>query len=82
MEEFTEKNILIAERVPPGDNWLMLGTNIKYPSLIEMLNAYHVKSIGKPKAYRLEPMNNKAYAVVESVAKAPEPKKFDLYGEY
>jgi hypothetical protein len=47
-----------------------------------MLNAHHVKSIGKPKAYRLEPMNNKVYAVVESVAKAPEPKKFDLYGEY
>jgi hypothetical protein len=37
--EVTEKNILIAERVPPGDNWLMSDTNIEYPALIEVLNA-------------------------------------------
>jgi hypothetical protein len=30
MTEAIEKNILIAERVPPGDNWLMGST--KYPS--------------------------------------------------
>jgi hypothetical protein len=51
-----EKNVLIAERVPPGDAWLMGGTT--YPSLIEMLNAYHVRCVGKPpKAYRLEPLH-------------------------
>jgi hypothetical protein len=80
--EVTETNILIAERVPPGDNWLMSDTNIEYPALIEVLNAYHIKAVVKPKAYRLEPMNNKLYAIVESISLMREPKKFDLYGEH
>ena len=81
MTEAVEKNILIAERVPPGDQWRMGGT--VYPSLIEMLNAYHKMSVGdKPKAYRLEPIQGKVYSVVESIQEIPQPKKYDLYGDY
>lgn len=81
MTETVEKNVLIAERVPPGDQWRMGGT--VYPSLIEMLNAYHKMSVGdKPKAYRLEPIQGKVYSVVESIQEVPQPKKYDLYGDY
>jgi hypothetical protein len=83
MNEIQEKNILIAERVPPSDRWILLpNQDIVYPSLIEVLNAYHIKAVVKPKAYRLEPMNNKLYAIVESISLMREPKKFDLYGEH
>jgi hypothetical protein len=81
MTEAIEKNILIAERVPPGDNWLMGST--KYPSLIEVMNAYHIKCVGKPpKAYRLEPMANKLYAIVESIQEVEPPKKYNIYGDH
>ena len=81
MTETVEKLVLVAERVPPGDNWLMLGT--KYPSLIEVMNAYHIKCVGKPpKAYRLEPMEGKVYAIFESIQEAEPPKKYNIYGDY
>ena len=80
MTENIEKNVLIAERVPPGDQWKMGGTT--YPSLIEMLNAYHKMSVGKPKAYRLEPIAGKVYAIAESIQEVPQPIKYDLYGDH
>lgn len=80
MTETVETLKLIAERVPPGDNWIMMGT--KYPSLIETLNAYHVLATIKPRAYRLEPINGKIYAILESVQEVPQPKKYNLYGDY
>jgi hypothetical protein len=80
MTEAVEKNILIAERVPPGDQWKMRDT--VYPSLIEMLNAFHKMAAGKYKAYRLEPIAGKAYAITESIQETPQPKKYDLYGDY
>ena len=80
MTETVEKNILIAERVPPGDQWKMGDT--VYPSLIETLNAFHKRAAGKYKAYRLEPAAGKAYAITESIQEVPQSKKYDLYGEY
>lgn len=80
MTEAVEKNILIAERVPPGDQWKMRDT--VYPSLIEMLNAFHKMAAGKYKAYRLEPTSGKAYAITESIQEVPQPKKYDLYGDH
>ncbi len=81
MTETVEKLVLVAERVPPGDNWSMKGT--KYPSLIEVMNAYHMICVGKPpKAYRLEPMQGKVYAIIESIQEAEPPKKYNIYGDY
>ena len=78
----TEKNTLIAERVPPGDRWSLLGNKKVYESLTEVLNAYFEKSTIKPLAYRLEPMNSKLYAIHNSTEPDPEPKKYSIYGDY
>jgi len=80
MTETVEKLVLIAERVPPGDNWLMKGT--KYPSLIETLNAYHIMNVGKQKAYRLEPTQGKIYAIVETIQEIEPSKKYNIYNDY
>jgi hypothetical protein len=80
MTETVEKLVLIAERVPPGDNWLMKGT--KYPSLIETLNTYHIMNVGKHKAYRLEPTQGKIYAIVETIQEIEPSKKYNIYNDY
>ena len=36
-----EKNIQIAERVPPGDRWKLLNVEKVYDSLTEVLNAWY-----------------------------------------
>jgi len=84
MNEIQEKNILIAERVPPSDRWILLpNKDIVYPSLIEVMNAYHIKCVGKPpKAYRLEPKEGKLYAIIESTQEIESPKKYNIYGDY
>jgi hypothetical protein len=47
------------------------------------MNAYHMICVGKPpKAYRLEPMNGKVYAIIESIQEAEPPKKYNIYGDY
>jgi hypothetical protein len=51
-----EKNIQIAERVPPGDRWKLLNDEKVYESLTEVLNAWYQQSTVKPQAFRLEPL--------------------------
>jgi len=79
-----EKNILIAERVPPGDRWKLVGGSKVFDSLTETLNAYYQASENKPTAFRLEPMKSKLYLITteEIEIPKPEPKKYDLYGDY
>ena len=78
----TEKNILVAERVPPGDQWKLIGGEEIHPSLTEALNDYYIKSVTKPIAYRLEPMNGKLFAIVNENVEPPAPKKYSIYGDY
>jgi hypothetical protein len=78
----TEKNTLIAERIPSGDRWTLVGDEKVHPSLTDALNAYFEKSTIKPLAYRLEPMNSKLYAIHNSTEPDPEPKKYSIYGDY
>jgi hypothetical protein len=79
-----EKNIQIAERVPPGDRWKLLGDEKVYESITEVLNAYYQQSVNKPQAFRLEPMKGKLYIITtqEIDIPKPEPKKYDLYGDF
>ncbi len=79
-----EKNILIAERIPPGDRWKLLIDSKVYDSLTETLNVYYVQATIKPLAFRLEPMNSKLYIVTteEIEIPKPEPKKYNLYGDH
>ena len=79
-----EKNIQIAERVPPGDRWKLLGDEKIYDSLTEVLNAYYQASSVKPTAFRLEPLKGKLYIITTEEIEIPkaEPKKYDLYGDF
>jgi len=84
MKKEVEKNIKIADRVPPGDRWQVNGVKEIQPSLTDALNAYYVSSTIKPQAFRLEPVKGNLYIITtEDVEIIPEPsKKYNLYGEY
>lgn len=79
-----EENVLIARRVPPGDNWELehdKGTTIE--GLVMALTMYMRKTKFKGH-YRLEPLDGKLYAITVKEVEAPvaETMIFDLYGEY
>ena len=78
-----EENVLIANRVPPGDNWRVVGSNEVTEGLVMALTKYMRENNFKGN-YRLEPLNGKLFAIKchEEEVVIPEPMKFDLYGEY
>jgi hypothetical protein len=41
MKKEVEKNIKIADRVPPGDRWQVTGVKEIQPSLTDALNVYY-----------------------------------------
>jgi hypothetical protein len=84
MKKEIEKNIKIADRVPPGDRWQVVGVKEIQPSLTDALNAYYESATVKPQAFRLEPMKGSLYIITtEDIEIIPEPpKKYNLYGEY
>ena len=73
---------LIANRVPPGDRWSLVGEDKVYPSLTEALNAWSI-STGEKAEFKLAPLDSKLYVIrEEQVEIKPEPiKTFSLYGE-
>ena len=83
MKTEVEKNIKIADRVPPGDKWQVTGVEEIQPSLTDALNAYYEIATVKPQAFRLEPMNGSLYIITTENIEIPEPtpKKYNLYGE-
>tara|TARA_R110000803_G_C11971467_1_gene319767 strand:+ start:1304 stop:1561 length:258 start_codon:yes stop_codon:yes gene_type:complete len=83
-KEVVEKNILIATRVAPGDNWeLTIDKEIIVEGLVQALTQYMRKTRFKGH-YRLEPLNGELYAIKQEEVNTPEPEqeKFDLYGEF
>jgi hypothetical protein len=83
MKQEIEKNILIAERVPPGDQWKVVGVEQTQLSLTDALNAYYVNAVVKPQAFRLEPLKGMLYIITTEEVEIlqPKPKTFNLYGE-
>jgi hypothetical protein len=82
-KEIIEDNKLIAERIPPGDNWeLVIERGIKCEGLVNTLTQY-MRKTGFKGHYRLEPLNGKLYAIVDKEVdiEEPEPVVWDLYGE-
>jgi hypothetical protein len=83
--ELLEENVLIANRVPPGDRWQLADEpNGKiHTSLTDTLEAY-MRKTGFAGHYRLEPLSSKLYAIsAEEVEIKPEPiKTYSIYGEY
>jgi hypothetical protein len=82
--EKVEYNELIATRVPPGDQWVLVNDKNKviHKSLTDALEAWF--EINQEKAeFRLAPLDSKIY-VIRSEEKEiqPEPiKRFNLYGD-
>ena len=83
-KEIVENNELIARRVPPGDQWMLVddNSNIIYSSITDALEAWFQKS-GEEAEFRLAPLDSKLYVIrsEERVTEMPKPKKFNLYGE-
>jgi len=84
-KEIVENNELIARRVPPGDNWILVGvdsTDTVYSSLTDALEAWF-SIAGEKVEFRLAPLDSKLYAIRydEKEIEKPKPKKFNLYGE-
>lgn len=82
--EIQEKLIEIAQRVPPGDRWKVSNVNAVQNSLTDALEASYQISGIKPKAFRLDLIEGKLYAILnqEVEIKEPEPKKYSIYGDY
>jgi hypothetical protein len=59
-----EKNILIARRVPPSDQWCLVDDEkqIVYKSLTEALEAYYQKTQTKCE-FRLAPLKGELYII-------------------
>ena len=82
--ENIEQLVLIAKRVPLGDNWKLLSDpNTVYSSLTEALEGYFQET-QHPCDFRLSPIKGELYAVSTTVAeiKPIPPKKFNMYGDY
>jgi len=82
--QIEEEKVLIANRMPPGDNWELVidqGTTIE--GLVMALTMYMRKTKFKG-SYQLDPLDGKLYIIEkhETEVVEPEPMKFDLYGEY
>jgi len=82
--EKVEYNELIATRVPPGDQWVLVGDKSKviHKSLTDALEAWFEKNQEKAE-FRLAPLDSKLY-VIRSQEKEiqPEPvKRFNIYGD-
>ena len=83
-KELIEHNELIANRVPPGDNWeLVIDKDTVIEGLVQTLTQYMRKTKFQGH-YRLEPLNGKLFAIKEEEISLPEPEPevWDLYGEY
>ena len=79
-----ETDQLIAQRVPPGDNWVLVDdkTETIYPSITDTLEAWFDKTSMKVE-FRLAPLDSKLYAILKDEEEIiPEPtKRYNLYGD-
>ena len=81
--ETVEQKQLIAERVPPGDRWCLLGNSTVYESLTDTLEAYFQKTQFN-KAFYLDPIGSALYSVdrVEVEVEQEPVKEYSFYGEF
>jgi hypothetical protein len=84
MLQVIEYNELIATRVPPGDQWVLVADKSKviHKSLTDALEAWFEKNQTKAE-FRLAPLDSKLY-VIRSQEKEiqPEPaKRYNIYGD-
>jgi hypothetical protein len=82
--EKVEYNELIATRVPPGDQWVLVEDKNKviHKTITDALEAWFDKNQENVE-FRLAPLDSKLY-VIRSEEKeiAPEPtKRYNIYGD-
>jgi hypothetical protein len=83
--EIQEKLIEIASRIKgKGDTWEVLSVTEPQKSLTEALEAWFQIATIKPKAFRLDLAQGKLFAIFpeEVTIEEPQPKKYNIYGEY
>ena len=81
--QIEEEKVLIANRMPPGDNWELVidqGTTIE--GLVMALTMYMRKTKFKG-SYQLDPLDGKLYAIekqeIEVVEPEPMTNDLDIY---
>jgi len=75
-----EYNELIAIRIPPGDVWQLVNSEITNPSLTDALEAWF--EINQENVeFRLAPLDSKLYVIRSKKIALPPPKKYNLYGD-
>jgi len=84
LTEKVEYNELIATRVPPGDQWVLVQDKNKviHKTITDALEAWFDKNQENVE-FRLAPLDSKLY-VIRSEEKeiAPEPtKRYNIYGD-
>ena len=72
---------LIATRVPPGDQWVLVGdkNKVTLKSLTDALEAWFGLTQEKAE-FRLAPLDGKLY-VIRSEEKEVQLKRFNIYGD-
>ena len=82
-KQIKEINVLIAQRVPPGDRWSLINEDTVHKSLTETLEA-HFQKTKEPCEFRLAPLKGELYMITtkEETVKVEPPKKFNIYGDH
>ena len=82
--EIVEKLLEMAVRIPPGDNWKVVGVDKIQSSITDALEAWFQVATVKPKAFRLDLVAGKLYAIIPNEIEIPEPevKRYNIYGDY
>ena len=68
----------IATRVPPGDRWKVVGSDVLYTSLTDALNSIYLEH--KVSDFHIDAKRGIIF-IDDGVVIEPEIETFDLYGE-
>ena len=68
----------VATRVPPGDRWKVVGSDVLYTSLTDALNSIYLEH--KVSDFHIDARKGFIY-IDDGIVIEPEIETFDLYGE-
>ncbi len=68
----------VATRVPPGDRWKVVGSDVLYTSLTDALNSIYLEH--KVSDFHIDAKKGVIF-IDDGVVIEPEIETFDLYGE-
>ena len=68
----------VATRVPPGDRWKVVGSDVLFTSLTDTLNSIYLEH--KVSEFHIDAKKGVIY-IDDGVVIEPEIETFDLYGE-